>query len=138
MQTDTVYLFLADTVLFSHVLVVMFVVLSVPVILLGRLRAWSWVRNPWYRGLHLLSIAVVASQAWAGVVCPLTTLEMWLREKAGEATYTGSFISHWLDKLLYYDLPAWVFTPIYSAFAGLVVLCWVWVRPRAFGNMAVQ
>lgn len=125
-------MFLADLVLLSHVMVVAFVVLSLPLILTGKLLGWAWVRNPWYRLAHLLCIAVVATQAWAGVVCPLTTLEMWLRAKGGEAVYAGSFIAHWLDQILYYDLPAWVFTLAYSSFGLLVLLSWFWVKPRAF------
>ena len=34
--------------------------------------------------------------AWIGMICPLTTWEMALRAKAGDATYSGSFIAHWL------------------------------------------
>jgi hypothetical protein len=53
---------------------------------------------------------------------------MWLREKAGEETYSGSFIEHWLQRLLYYDAPPWVFIAAYTAF-GLVVLSTWWFFP---------
>jgi hypothetical protein len=65
-----------------------------------------------------------------GVICPLTKLEMFLRGKAGDATYAGSFVSHWLEAILYYRAPAWVFAASYTAFAVIVVLSWVWVRPH--------
>jgi hypothetical protein len=47
---------------------------------------------------------------------------MALREKAGEAVYAGSFISHWLSTLLYYQVPDWVFVVVYIAFGAIVVL----------------
>jgi hypothetical protein len=60
----------------------------------------------------------------------LTTLEMALRRRAGDATYAGSFIAHWLEQLLYYQAPPWVFVIAYSAFALLVVGAWWRVPPR--------
>lgn len=131
-------LFLADSVLFLHILVVVFVVLGLVAILVGGFTKWSWVKNPWLRLAHLTCIGVVVLQAWAGVVCPLTTLEMWLREQAGETIYAGSFISHWMEKLLYYDLPAWAFTVIYTAFGCLVAGTWFWVKPRGFRAAKVR
>ena len=73
-------------------------------------------------------------QAWLGRICPLTTWEMALRERAGEAAYRGAFIAHWLQSLLYHDAPMWVFALAYTLFALLVAASWVWVRPRPFGG----
>ena len=127
-MTASVFLILADLVLFSHILVVIFVVFGLVVTCVGGLLGWSWVKNRIFRGLHLLAIAVVVAQAWLGVVCPLTTLEMWLRAQGGGQTYSGSFISHWMQSLLYYDAPAYVFTLAYTAF-GLLVLLSLWLIP---------
>jgi len=55
---------------------------------------------------------------------------MALRWQAGDATYVGSFIAHWLQALLYFDAPPWVFAACYTAFATLVIATWFWVRPR--------
>ncbi|MCW8846435.1 MAG: DUF2784 domain-containing protein, partial [Gammaproteobacteria bacterium] len=81
---------------------------------------------------HLAAIAVVVLQSWIGIICPLTTWEMALRERAGEAAYAGSFISHWLESLLYYRAPAWIFVVCYTAFAAIVVASWFLVPPRRF------
>jgi hypothetical protein len=64
------------------------------------------------------------------MICPLTILEMHLRRQAGEADYPGSFVAHWLDTVLYYDAPAWVFVVAYTAFGLLVAASWYWLRPR--------
>ena len=130
MQAGTFYRLAADLLLLAHVLFVGFIVFGLLLVVLGKLRSWHWVGNPWFRWAHLAGIGVVALQSWLGVICPLTTWEMSLRERAGEATYSGAFVAHWLEALLYYQAPVWVFVVCYSAFAALVVLCWFWVPPR--------
>ena len=129
-NADFWYLLAADALLFSHVMFVAFVVFGLALILIGKVMGWLWVRNLWFRLAHLAAIAVVVLQSWAGVICPLTTWEMALRERAGSATYPGSFVSHWLEVLLYYQAPAWVFAVCYTVFGALVVASWFWVRPR--------
>ena len=123
------YRLAADLVLATHVAFVLFVVAGLVAILVGKLVGWDWVRSRRFRLLHLAAIGVVVAQAWAGVICPLTTIEMKLRAAAGDATYPGSFIAHWMETLLYYEAPDWVFTAVYSAFGALVVVSWFWVRP---------
>ena len=113
-----------------HALFVAFVVTGLILILTGGVFGWSWVRNWWFRITHILAIGIVVVQSWFGVICPLTTLEMALRRQAGGETYTGTFISHWLESILYYRAPAWVFAVCYTIFTALVVLGWVWVKPR--------
>jgi polyferredoxin len=74
---------------------------------------------------------VVVAEAWLGLVCPLTTLEMWLRSHAGARTYGGGFIEHWLQQLLYYDAPPWAFVLGYSLFGALVVATWWYFPPSS-------
>ncbi len=120
----------ADALLLLHALFVAFVVLGLALILAGGWRGWRWVRNPWFRIAHLGAIGFVTLQAWLGAICPLTIWEMRLRARAGDATYDGAFVAHWIERLLYYRAPDWVFVLLYTAFAGLVVASWFWVRPR--------
>jgi hypothetical protein len=134
MNSNALWLLAADAALFSHLLLVLFVILGLLLIFLGRLWQWSWVRNPWFRLAHLGTIAIVVLQSWFGIVCPLTTLEMWFRGKAGEAVYSGTFISHWMNSLLYYEAAPWVFAVCYTVFVVLVVACWFWVRPNAISK----
>lgn len=134
MDSRLLYLIAADGMLFTHVLFVMFVIIGLLLIFPGKLRSWSWVRNPWFRTVHLIGISVVVLQSWLGIICPLTTWEMALRAEAGDAIYGGSFVSHWLESLLYYQAPEWVFVVCYTLFGLLVVASWFWVRPRSFTN----
>lgn len=130
MDSGTGFLVLADALLVLHVLFVAFVVLGLVLIYLGHFLAWRWVRNFWFRVSHLVAIAIVVLQSWLGLICPLTTWEMALRERAGDASYEGSFIQHWLQAILYYSAPEWVFILSYTVFGGLVLLSWFLIRPR--------
>ncbi|MEO8132450.1 MAG: DUF2784 domain-containing protein [Betaproteobacteria bacterium] len=124
------YQILADAVLSLHVGLVAFVVGGLILIIVGNLRGWHWVNALGFRIVHLVAIATVVAEAWFGVVCPLTSLEIWLRVKAQATTYAGSFIEHWLQRILYYEAPAWVFTLAYTLFGLAVVAAWWYFPPR--------
>jgi polyferredoxin len=121
---------LADVVLVMHAGIVLFVVGGLIAIVVGNLLGWQMV-NAWsFRVAHLAAIAVVVAETWLGITCPLTTVEVWLRERAGGDGYQSGFIEHWLQQLLFYDAPAWVFTLAYTLFALLVVAAWWRYPPR--------
>ena len=119
---------LADLILALHLAFVAFV-------LLGGLLAWRWRRAPW---LHLPAVLWGVFVEVTGGRCPLTPLEVSLREAAGEAGYAGSFVDHYLTPLLY---PAGLTPPVQWGLAAVVVLTnalvygWVWwARPAARGE----
>ena len=127
---NALYRLLADLVLYGHGSLVAFVVIGLLLIFAGRFMGWGWIRNGWFRLTHLAAIGIVVLQAWLGMICPLTTLEMWLRTRAGDAVYPGAFIAHWAQRFLYYDAPAWVFALCYTIFGAMVLASWFWIRPR--------
>lgn len=129
-ESSAVYLLAADAVLLLHVLFVAFVIVGLVLILAGKAFYWAWVRNLWFRLAHLLAIVAVVIQSWFGAICPLTTLEMVFRARAGDTVYPGSFVAHWLETILYYRAPAWVFAVCYTLFGAVVVGSWFWVSPR--------
>jgi hypothetical protein len=126
---------LADLVLITHVAFVAFVVIGLPLIVVGGFLGWRWIRNPWFRVAHLGGIGLVVIQSWLGIVCPLTTWERALRETAGDATYHGSFIAHWLQRLIFFQAPIWVFAVGYTLFGLAVVGSWLLFRPRGFSSV---
>ena len=130
MQKSLPFELLANAVLALHVSIVLFVVGGLVLVVAGNFLSWKWVNSIWFRLVHLAAIAVVVAEAWFGFVCPLTTLEIWLRAKAGIATYSGSFIEHWLRTLLFWEAPLWVFTAAYTAFGLAVVAAWWYFPPR--------
>jgi len=129
------YQLLGDAVLALHFAIVLFVIGGLLLVFAGNLRGWRWVNTAWFRVAHLGAIAVVVAQSWFGLMCPLTTLEMWLRAKAGASVYAGGFIEHWIGRVLYYDAPAWVFTVVYTVFGLLVAVAW-WRFPPRFKRRA--
>jgi len=138
MTQSDFYRLVADAVLALHCGFVLFVVGGLILVYAGAWLHWRWVRNRIFRVCHLAAIAIVIAQAWLGMVCPLTTLEMRLRLLAGEPSYGRGFIEHWLSRLLFFEAPTSVFIAAYTAFGLLVLASWWLVRPaplRARGNL---
>ena len=125
---STFYLLAADTILVFHVLFIGFVIIGLLLILPGLALKWHWVRNFYFRVIHLAAIVIVVFQSWVGVICPLTIWENQLRLKAGQETDGGAFIQHWLHQLIFFQAEPWVFALAYTLFGGLVGLVW-WLGP---------
>ena len=129
MLDPAAYRVLADAVLVLHLGIVVFVVGGLVAIVAGNLAGWRIVNHLGFRLAHLLAIAIVVAEAWTGVVCPLTSLEMALRARGHAATYGEGFIEHWLQAILYHDAPAWLFTLGYSLFGLAVAVSWWYFPP---------
>ena len=84
---------LADAVLLLHLAFILFVMVGGILVL----------RRPWLAWLHLPAAIWGALIEFAGWICPLTPLEKKLRLLAGEQTYRGGFIDHYLIPLIYPD-----------------------------------
>jgi hypothetical protein len=57
------------------------------------------------RIFHISGLGFAVLLQIIGWYCPLTYLEIWLREKHDPSvTYKGSFIIHYVEKLVYIDL----------------------------------
>jgi Protein of Unknown function (DUF2784) len=109
---------LADFIVVFHAMYASFIVFGLVMILLGIAFRWGWVRNFWFRALHLTMIG------------PLTEWEKRLRKMAGEGSYTGEFIGYWVHRLIFYDVPSWVCTVLYIGFGLAVLATFVLAPPR--------
>jgi hypothetical protein len=89
------YKILADSVVLIHFLWIVFLFLG----------AYWGTKNKVVRIFHLSGLVfafVIQVFDW---YCPLTHLEVWLRSKHDFAlTYTGSFIPHYIEKIVYIEL----------------------------------
>lgn len=77
--------------LVTHLLFIVFVVLGG--LLVMRYRRVAWIHLPtaaWGVGIEV-----------TGGVCPLTTVENWLRRSAGESGYAGGFVEHYIVPVIY-------------------------------------
>lgn len=83
-------LLLANAVALLHATAVLFM-------LTGSLLALRWPRVLW---LHVPVSLAILGLYLTGSDCPLTTLELALREQAGEPGYTGGFIGHYITEPL--------------------------------------
>jgi len=116
---------LGQAVLAAHLLVIAFNVFGLVVIPLGGWLGWRWVRVRWWRLLHLASLAVVALQAALGRACFLT---IW-QDDLTDGGRADPLIMRWVNSLIYWPLPIWVFTAAYLAVFAYVLALWWWVRP---------
>ena len=117
---------MADLLVVVHFAIVLFIVGGLLAAWIGAALGWRWVRNPWFRYLHLAAIAYVALEALLGAACPLTVWEDLLRGGARP----DSFVGRWVRRLLYYDAPEWVFTLAYLAWALATLATLRLVPPR--------
>ncbi len=146
---------LANVIIFLHVLFVGIVVLSVPAILLGWWRKWTWVRNFWFRLIHLLMITVVVVETVFGVPCPLSVWERDLRLAGGQLEYErnedgtnkenqngkwilkgnkeydNDFVARLLNRIIFYEgVPTAVLEVSYYCFGAMILLTLFLVPPR--------
>jgi hypothetical protein len=85
------YRSLADLVLVLHFAFVLFVVL-------GGLLVVRWPR---LASMHIPAAIWGVLIEYTGWICPLTPLENSFRARAGQAGYSGGFIQHYIQPVLY-------------------------------------
>jgi hypothetical protein len=85
------YRALADLVLVVHFAFVLFVIF-------GGVLALRWPRVAW---IHLPIAFYGVVVEFIGFVCPLTPLEVGLRQRGGQAGYAGGFIDHYITAAIY-------------------------------------
>jgi len=102
------YLFLADLVVIVHLSFVAFVIA-------GGLLALKWRR---FSYIHVPAVGWGVLVEIMGWVCPLTPVEIWLRENAGAKGYSTGFIEHYILPVLY---PAQL-TPTLQWVLGILLL----------------
>ena len=117
---------IADAILVVHFLIVLFNVGGLLVVWIGAPLGWQWIRNPWFRYVHLAAMVFVAAEALLGIACPLTVWEDALRGGARPETFVGRLV-RWL---MFYQAPEWVFTVAYVAWALATLATLRFVPPR--------
>jgi uncharacterized protein DUF2784 len=89
------YEIIADLVAVLHLAFIAFVLFG----------AALGLRNGWWRAAHIVAMVygvLIEVFYW---YCPLTAIEQWLRRRAGGASYSEPFIAHYLNRIIYIDVP---------------------------------
>ena len=102
------YRVLADLVVLTHTLFVVFVVV-------GGFMVWRW---RWVAWLHVPCAVWGVMIEYQGWICPLTPLENALRTQAGLQGYEGGFVEHYVLPVLY---PAGLTRPTQAMLGSLVL-----------------
>ena len=110
----------ADLVMVAHFLLAAFVVSGLLVIPIGYKIGWTWVRNRRLRISHASLMSFITAETIVGLTCPLTILEHNLRGNSP----VRSFIGHWVERVLYWDLPHEIFIILYFLCFAWVVFLW--------------
>jgi uncharacterized protein DUF2784 len=97
-MSGKLYLALADTVLILHLVFIAWVIFGA---LLTRGR-------PRLALVHVVTLLYGIIVEVTTLVCPLTFAENWCEAHAGVSPYHGPFVLHYLDAIVYPNLPGWL------------------------------
>ena len=99
----------ADLVLIIHFCIVFFLSFGLVVLPIGYLKNYNWTRNTKMRVAHMFLMGFITLEAFLGITCPLTIIENILRQ----IEYQQSFVSYWVSRFIYWDLPSYFFVSLY-------------------------
>ena len=126
MTSSFYYQFLADGVVVLHLLFILFVVLGgIMTLVLPKV---IWV--------HIPCVIWVVIIEFTGKICPLTPLENELRSRAGQGMYSGDFVFHYIEPMIYLEGLTRQFQIILGVLAALVnmiVYGWIYHRKKRKG-----
>ena len=122
MGTPAVFRFLAACVLLVHLIWILLVIFGA-----------LWTRGrPFWTALHIASLiwgVIVEAGPWP---CPLTLAEEFFEARAGVEPYQGGFLLHYLDRIVYPDIPGSVLTAAGIAVCAINLAVYIrrWRRRR--------
>jgi hypothetical protein len=116
----------AEAVFAAHLAVILFNLGGLFAVPLGAALGWRFVRIRWWRLGHLALLALVAVQAALGRACILTLWQARLEARAEPVP----LIAGWVERLIYWPLPLWVFALCYALVFAAAVALYRLVPPR--------
>jgi len=110
---------LADTVVFIHFLWIVFLIFG----------ACAGRRYQTVKYLHISGLAFAFMLQVFDWYCPLTHLEVWLRAQHDPGRlYAGSYIIHYLEKIIYIEVDRWMIVILTIALCG--INAWIYGRGK--------
>ena len=115
----------SEIVLLFHFCIFLFVILSFFLIPLGYSRKWEWVKNKYYRLIHLILMGIIFIETILGFMCPLTILENFLRNDIE----INNKITQIIHQVMYWDLPTYQFIILYLLSLLYLIFLWFFFKP---------
>ena len=115
----------SEIVLLFHFCIFLFIILSFFFIPFGYYQKWEWVKNKYYRLIHLVLMGFIFVETILGFMCPLTVLENFLRNNIG-INYKITQIIH---QIMYWDLPTYQFIILYLLSLLYIIFLWIFFKP---------
>ncbi|MBM3812072.1 MAG: DUF2784 domain-containing protein [Acidimicrobiia bacterium] len=85
----------------------------------------------WFAGVHIASLFYAITLELAQWECPLTAVEQEFLRRAGAEAYEGDFLIHYLEAVIYPDIPfEWL---RWSAVAVCLFNLWIYARRAKAG-----
>ena len=103
-----------------HFTIVIFITFGFFLIPIGYKFDWVWVKNLKLRICHCGMMIFVTLETLLGITCPLTSIENSLRG----TNQTKSFISYWINEVIYWNFPTQFFVFLYYVFLIWTFLLW--------------
>jgi hypothetical protein len=120
----------ADAIAAMHIAYFLYVAGGSVAIVVGGIRRWQGVRNPWFRFSHLAAVYIVVFENIFNIQCPLNTAEWQLRSNSQSVVEASSGVGGLLDQLLFHTIPGNVLNVMYSVLAVFLLVTLVLVPPR--------
>ena len=115
----------SEIVLLFHFCIFLFIILSFILIPLGYYQKWEWVKNKYYRLIHLVLMGIVFIETILGFMCPLTILENFLRNDIE----INNKITKIIHQIMYWGLPTYQFIILYLLSLLYLIFLWFFFKP---------
>ena len=115
----------SEIVLLFHFSIFLFMILSFFLIPLGYYQKWEWVKNKYYRLIHLFLMGIIFIETILGFMCPLTILENFLRNNIE----INNKITKIVHQIMYWDLPTYQFIILYLLSLLYLIFLWFFFKP---------
>ncbi len=115
----------SEIVLLFHFCIFLFIILSFILIPLGYYQKWEWVKNKYYRLIHLVLMGIVFIETILGFMCPLTILENFLRNDIE----INNKITQFIHQIMYWNLPTYQFIILYLLSLFYLIYLWFFFKP---------
>ena len=115
----------SEIVLLFHFCIFLFMILSFFLIPLGYYQEWKWVKNKYYRLIHLVLMGIIFIETILGFMCPLTILENFLRNDIE----INNKITQIIHQIMYWDLPTYQFIILYLLSLLYLIFLWCFFKP---------